>query len=205
MVLCFLVGRPPQLLAETIPAFTSTPTQNLKEKPVSVSYMNVIKCYPGLENESLALKVDLNQLKEDIDKKFITSQSLLRYRQVLLKDANGLQKRLKISAKPAKKSKFNYLLSLEKLDSKGAGTPLEISPAQRLNPSQKELDQYFLNQEVLEDERSYFDTKLNGLSLSFKRNFSHVYELELSEATTKKRLACEDQKDLGIVCTCFQK
>jgi hypothetical protein len=167
--------------------------------------MNLIKCYPELKNESLALKVDLNQLKSEIDRKFVTSQSLLRYRQVILKDPNGLQKRLKISAKPAKKSKFNYLLSLEKLDSKGAGTPFELPLPQRLNPSQKDLDQYFLDQDVLEDERSYFDTKLNGLSLSFKRKFDSVFELELSEVSMKRRLVCEDQKDLGIVCTCFQK
>lgn len=179
--------------------------QKAKEKPVSISYLNLIKCFPQLKNESLALKVDLNLLKNEIDRIFVTSQSLLRYRQVILKDFGGLQKRLKISAKPAKKAKFNYLLSLEKLDSKGIGTPIELPASQRLNPSQKDLDQYFLDQDVLEDERSYFDTKLNGLSLSFKRKFDNIFELELSDVSAKKRLMCEDEKDLGIVCTCFQK
>jgi hypothetical protein len=179
--------------------------QSSKGKPVSVSYVNLTKCYPELKNEFLSLKVDLNQLKEDIDRRFVTSQSLLRYRQVILKDPGGQQKRLKLSAKPAKEAKFNYLLSLEKLDSKGVGSPVELPQSQRINPSQKDLDQYFLNQDVLEDERSYFDSKLNGLSLSFKRNFQTVFELELSDASANKRLVCEDKKDLGIVCTCFQK
>lgn len=176
-----------------------------KEKPVSVSYTNMIKCFPNLKNDAQSLKVDLNLLKEDIDKKYVTSQSLLRYRQVLLKDSLGQQKRLKLSAKPAKKGKVSYLLSIEKLDEKGAGTPVDIPVAQRTNPSQKDLDQYFLNQDVLEDERSYFDTKLNGQTVSFKRNFDKIFELEMSDARARQRLLCEDKNTLGVVCTCFQK
>jgi hypothetical protein len=153
----------------------------------------------------LALKVDLNQLKDDIDRRFVTSQSLLRYRQVILKDASGQKKRLKISAVPAKRSKFNYLLSIEKLDSKGVGAVVELPQSQRINPTQKELDLHFLNQDVLEDERSYFDTKLNGLNLSFRRNFQNVFELDLSNSSGSKRLVCEDKKALGIICTCFEK
>jgi hypothetical protein len=190
--ICILVCAT-QVLAET------------KEKPVSVSYTNILKCFPALKNDSQSLKVDLNQLKEDVDKNYVTSQSLLRYRQVLLKDSSGQQKRLKLSAKPIKKGKVNYLLSVEKLDSKGAGTPQEIPLAQRTNPSQKELDQYFLNQDVVEDERSYFDTKLNGQTLSFKRGFQKIFELELSDEKAHQRLLCEDKNGLGVVCTCFQK
>lgn len=176
-----------------------------KAKPVSVSYANIVRCFPALKNEAQTLKVDLNQLKDDIDRNYVTSQSLLRYRQVLLKDTSGGQKRLKLSAKTGKQGKFNYLLSLESLDSKGAGTPLEVSAAQRTNPSQKDLDQYFLNQDVVEDERSYFDTKLNGLGLSFKRNFQKIFELELSDEKAHLRLLCEEKNTLGVVCTCFQK
>lgn len=179
---------------------------DVKDKPVSVSYINLTTCYPELKNEALSLKVDLNLLKDEIDRKFITSQSLLRYRQVLLKDGTGQYKRLKLAAKSAKKrGQFNYLLSVEKLDSKKVGTPLELPQSQRINPLQKDLDQFFLNQEVVEDERSYFDTKLNGMSLSFKRNFQNVFELELNDSRAKKRLFCEDQKETGIVCTCFHK
>lgn len=176
-----------------------------KEKPVSVSYTNLVKCFPSLKNEALSLKVDLSQLKEDIDRKYVTSQSLLRYRQVVLKDAAGQKKRLKLAAKPAKNGKFNYTLSLDKLDSKGEGVVVELPVSHRINPDQKVLDQYFLNQDVLEDERSYFDTKLNGLSLSFRRNFQTVFELELHDERVKTRLLCEDKKELGVICTCFQK
>lgn len=176
---------------------------DLKEKPVSMSYTNVVQCFPELKNEELSLKVDLNLLKEDVDRRFITSQSLLRYRQVILKDDKGQLTRLKLSAKPTKKSQFNYILNLDKLDSKKVGTPVELPPSHRINPAQKDLDLYFLNQEVLEDERSYFDTKLYGVSLSFKRQFQNVLELELKDPRRQKRLFCEDKKDLGIVCTCF--
>ncbi|WP_413288337.1 hypothetical protein [Bdellovibrio sp. HCB337] len=179
---------------------------DLKDKPVSVSYINLTTCYPELKNEALSHKVDLNLLKDEIDRKFVTSQSLLRYRQVLLKDGAGQQKRLKLSAKPArKKGQYNYLLSVDKLDDKKTGTAIEIPQSQRTNPKQKDLDPYFLNHEIMEDERSYFDTKLNGMELSFKRNFQNVFELELNDSKAKKRLFCEDQKETGIVCTCFRK
>jgi len=176
-----------------------------KEKPVSLSYTHILKCFPNLKNESQSLKVDLDQLKDDIDKNYVTSQSLLRYRQILLKDSAGQRKRLKLSAKPGKQGKFNYLLSLEKLDAKGVGTPMDVPAAQRANPTQKDLDPYFLNQEVLEDERSYFDTKFNGFTLSYKRGFQKIFELELSDEKTHQRLLCEDKISLGVVCACFQK
>ena len=186
-------------------AISGSAFADVKEKPVSVSYVNILTCYPELKNEAQSLKVDLSVLKEDIDRKFVTSQSLLRYRQVVLKDESGGLKRLKLAAKPAKKGLFNYNLTLEKLDANKAGTPLSIPQSQRINPKQKDLDQYFLNQDVVEDERSYFDTKLNKMNLSFKRNFQNVFELELSDMAKSKRLFCEDKKELGVVCTCFHK
>jgi hypothetical protein len=36
----------------------------IKEKPVSVSYINVVNCYPELKNEALSLKVDLSILND---------------------------------------------------------------------------------------------------------------------------------------------
>jgi len=183
-------------------------TQSLaevKEKPVSVSYTNTLKCFPSLKNDAQSLKVDLNQLKDDIDKNYITSQSLLRYRQVLLKDSLGKLKRLKLSANTAKKGKVSYHLSVEKLDEKGAGTSIDLPISQRINPSQKDLDQYFHGQDMLEDERSYFDTKLNGQTLSYKRQLQKVVELEMKDDRARLRLLCEDKNAVGVVCTCFQK
>jgi hypothetical protein len=150
--------------------------------------------------------VDLNQLKDEADRKFVTSQTLLRYRQAVLKDVSGQQKRLRLAAgKNAKKGKFDYALTLEKLDAKGAGTLVELPSAQKLNPTQKDLDQYFLNQEVLEDEYSYFDTKLNGMSMSYKRGFKDLFEIEISDPRGRRRVFCEDKKSLSVVCTCFEK
>jgi hypothetical protein len=176
------------------------------EKPVSLSYLNLTKCFPELKNEAWTKKVDLNQLKEQADQKFVTSQSVLRYRQAHLKDPSGEEKRLRLAAsKVPKKGKFVYTLSLDKLDDKGAGTTLELPASQRTNPSQKILDQYFLNQEVLEDEYSYFDTKLNGMSMSYKRNFQNLFEVEISDPRGHRKLFCEEQKSLGVICSCAQK
>lgn len=177
-----------------------------KEKPVSLSYLNIIKCFPGLKNDQWSTKVNLNQLKDEADRKFVTTQSLLRYRQVLLKDSHtGQKKRLRLSGKTAKKGKPSYTLTIDKLDEKGAGVPVSLPQAQRVDPSQKVLDPYFLEQEVLEDEYSYFDTKLNGMSLSYKRNFNELFELEISALRPRRRVLCEDKKSMGVVCTCFEK
>ncbi|MBC7370278.1 MAG: hypothetical protein H7326_01865 [Bdellovibrionaceae bacterium] len=170
-----------------------------------MSYLNLIKCFPELKNEKWSTKVDLNQLKDQADRKFVTSQTLLRYRQSTLKDAVGQQKRLRLAAKSEKKSKVSYTLSLDKLDAKGAGTPIEIPANQRINPTQKVLDQFFLNQELIEDEYSYFDTKLNGMNMSYKRNLHEIFELEISDPRGKRRVFCEEQGTLGKVCNCFQK
>jgi hypothetical protein len=94
---------------------------------------------------------------------------------------------------------------VDKLDVKGVGTPLEIPQSQRINPKQKDLDSYFLDQEVIEDEYSYYDTKLNNVSMSYKRNFKDVFEIELADPRGHRRILCEDKRATGIVCTCFQK
>ncbi|RYZ75954.1 MAG: hypothetical protein EOP04_32655 [Proteobacteria bacterium] len=180
-------------------------SQGLNDKPVSLSYLNLIKCFPELKNDQWSMKVDLNQLKEQADKKFVTSQTLLRYRQSTLKDATGHQRRLRLAAKSEKKSKVSYTLTLDKLDARGAGTPVEIPTAQKINPSQKVLDQYFLNQELVGDEYSYFDTKLNGMSMSYKKNLTEIFELEISDPRGKRRVLCEEQGTLGKVCNCYQK
>jgi hypothetical protein len=173
-----------------------------KETPVSLSYLNVVKCFPELKNDQWTLRVDLNQLKDQADRQFATAKSLLRYRQALLQDVAGHQKRLRLAAKPVKKGRVTYALTLDKLDAKGAGTPVEVPLAQRTNPSQKDLDLFFLNQEVIDDETSYFDTKLNGISMSYKKNLKEVFELEISDPRARRRLFCEDQKSLGKVCSC---
>lgn len=175
------------------------------EKPVSLSYTNLMKCFPELKNEAWSTKVDLEQVKDEADAKFVTSKTLLRYREAVLKDSAGQQKRLRLSATPGKKGKPTYVLSLEKLDAKGAGTPIDLPQSLRINPREKDVGQYFLNQDVISDESSYFDTKLKGMSLSYKRGFKEIFELELSDPRGHRRLFCEDKKDLGVVCTCFQK
>lgn len=201
LMLCTLAFR--ESVAQT-PKTAATATSGI-EKPVSLSYLNLIKCFPELKNDDWSTRVDLNQLKEQADRKFVTAQTLLRYRQSTLKDAGGQQKRLRLSAQSERKSKISYNLTLDKLDSRGAGTPIEIPLAQRVNPSQKVLDQFFLNQELVDDEYSYFDTQVNGMSMSYKKNLREVFELEISDPHGKRRVLCEEQGTLGKVCNCYRK
>lgn len=186
------------MLAITLPAFAET-----QEKPVSLSYVNLVKCFPELKNELWGIKVNLNQLKEESDRKFATSNSLLRYRQLLLKDPQGQKKRMRLAAvKTSKKGKLNYSLTIDKLDEKGEGRSIDLPQAHRSNPNLVNLAPYFLNEEILEDEYSYFDTKLNGITMSYKRNFKDIFEVEISDTRSQRRLFCEDKKNLGVVCTC---
>jgi hypothetical protein len=178
-------------------------------QPVSVSYTQLTKCFPELKNEAWVRKVDLNELKEEIDSHFVTTQSLLRLREVWLRTPQTeVQKRLRLAARPSSQKgpeKFDYVLTLEKLDSKGGGTNIEIPAAHRVNPTQKDLNSYFINEEVTRDESSFYETKLRGLTLSYKKNFKTVSEIELKDPKGARRVFCDDQKDLGIVCTCFSK
>jgi hypothetical protein len=200
----------PPLAAKPAPeAAAQGPSDSIaKSLPVSVSYSQLIKCYPELRNEAWSRKVDLNELKEEIDRNFLTTQSLLRQREVILKDPQTeVSKRLRLAAREskAKKKNYDYYLTLEKLDAKGGGTPLDLPAQQRVNPKQKDLNGYFLNQEVLQDETSFFDTKLRGVTASYKKNFKDISEIELKDSQSSRRLFCENKKDLGIVCTCFPK
>lgn len=175
---------------------------------MSLSYSQLIKCYPELKNEAWSRKVDLNELKEEIDRNFLTTQSLLRQREVVLKDpATGVSKRLRLAAQTnsLKKDQVDYALTLEKLDASGAGTPIVIPAAHRKNPKQQDLNTYMLEQEIVKDETSHFDTKLRGVTASYKKNFKEVFEIELQDSQTSRRVFCENQKDLGSVCTCFPK
>lgn len=183
-----------------------------EEVPVSLSYSQLTKCFPELKNDAWVRAVNLNELKEEIDRDFLTTQTLLRQREVLMKEPTvaaqtSTTKRLRLAAKPVggKKQGYNYHLTLESLDTKEIGAAIEIPAKHRTNPEQKVLNGYLVNQDILQDETSYFDTKLKGVTAGYKKNFKDVTEIELKDPAGSRRIFCEQQKDLGVVCTCFSK
>ena len=173
-------------------------------KPVSVSYENLTRCFTELQDASLSFKVDLDRLKDLIDEKFVTSNSVLEERRVSYLDANGQPKRVIMRLKKAGKKPV-YVLTLQKVEDNGVFTDLKLSNAQKKAAPQQVIANLLLGGSIKADEYSYLDTKLNGYVNRYRRNFKSVEELELRDRYSKRTVACEIQKDLGIICTCSKK
>lgn len=174
-------------------------------KPVSVSYENLRRCFPELQDESLSFKVDLNRLKDIIDEKFVTSQSQLRQRKIQYLDADKQLSNLILRTKFKGDKKVETELILQQVDEKGIVTDVKLTGNQRINPSQDTINNFLLNGTIKSDEYSYNDTKLNGVISTYRRNFKEIQEIELNDHPGKRSVYCEKQKDLGIICTCSKK
>lgn len=174
-------------------------------KPVSVSYEQLTRCFPELKDEKISFKVDLNGLKDLSDEKFITSESQLRQRKISYRDAQGEGMALILRTKFRGLKKMETELILQKVDDKGIVTPIALTNNQKINPKQEVINNFLLNAVVLKDEYTYNDTKLNGITSTYIRNFREVVEFSLSDKSNKRSIMCEKQSDLGIICTCTQK
>lgn len=184
------------------PTLGGSPTA---KQPISVSYENVIKCFPELQDERLSFKVDLNQLKEVMDEKFITSQSQLRQRKVQYLDAENQLMNLILRTKFSGSKKVQTELTVQIVDEKGVVTDAKLTDNQRINPKQDIINNFLLNSVIKSDEYSYNDTKLNDVSSTYKRNFKDIEEIELVDKPRKRSIVCEKKSDLGIICTCTKK
>ncbi|MFS4457801.1 hypothetical protein [Bdellovibrio sp. HCB2-146] len=183
----------------------SVAAQTVVKQPVSVSYQNLVQCFPELTSDSLSFKVDLTRLKELIDEKFITSNSQLRQRKIQFVDVNGQTMNLILRMKQISTKKTKTELSLQKVDAKGVVTDIRLTENQRVNPKQEVINGFLVGATVKSDHSSYYDTKLNGVSLVYTKNFKEVEELDLIDKPKKRSVQCEHQKDLGIICTCSKK
>ena len=179
-------------------------TSSPSGKPVSLSYENLTRCFNELQDPALSFKVDLDRLKELIDEKFVTSSSLLQERRVSYLDANGQAKRVLMRVKKAGKKPV-YVLTPQKVEDNGVYVDLKLTDAQKKASSQQVIASLLLNGTVKADEYSYIDTKLNGYQLTYRRNFKSIEELNFKDRSGKRAVACEIQKDLGIICTCSKK
>lgn len=174
-------------------------------KPVSVSYENLMRCFPELQDEKLSFKVDLHRLKDLIDEKFVTSQSQLRQRKVQYLNADKQLMNLILRTKFVRGKKMETELILQSVDEKGVITDIGLTQNQRINPKQEIINNFLLNGTIKSDEYSYNDTKLNDMISTYRRNFKEIEEIELRDLQGKRTALCEKQKDLGIICTCSKK
>ncbi|MGZ3775287.1 MAG: hypothetical protein ACXVCY_09455 [Pseudobdellovibrionaceae bacterium] len=174
-------------------------------KPVSVSYENLLLCFPELRDQKLSFKVDLNRLKELVDEKFVTVQSEMRQRKVLYVGADGKTMSLTYQNKYLSGKKVNSQLILEKIDEKGVYTDVKLPENQTNNPKQEVINNLLLYVNIKSDDYSYYDTKLNGVYSTYDLNFKDVQDYELIDAGHNRSVLCEKKSQLGIICTCSKK
>jgi hypothetical protein len=192
-----------------------------KKKLPSISYTNVISCFPELKNSNMEFEVDLAILKKTIDSKYPTMKSTMRYRKVIYDDyksqtedahaensgitKSSLKKRLTLSLTHLKKGLPEYKMSVETLSDNMTGEMVSIPKAHENNPSKELIKSYLINTKIEEDESFWVDTKPNKVELSYKMNNESLIELDLSHVSQKKQIKCERKKDRGVLCLCLKK
>lgn len=186
-------------------AQSPTPSAAQAKKPVSISYENLTRCFPELQDEGLSFKVDLNLLKEVIDKNFVTLNSVLRQRKINYLDSEQQNTILILRTKVALGKKNETELILQQVDAKGMITDIKLTANQRTNPKQEIINNFLLNSKVKSDEFLYNDTKLNNMSMTYSRNFKEVQDIQLDDRLLQRSVSCEKKSDLGIICTCSKK
>lgn len=174
-------------------------------KPVSVSYDNLVRCFPELKDDKLSFKVDLNVLKEIADERLVTSQSQLRQRKIHYLNAEGEGMNLILRTKFRGYKKMETELILQKVDEKGVVTDIKLTENQRINPKQEVINNLLLGGVVKADEYSYNDTKLNDIISTYRRNFKEIEEISIVDKANLRTILCEKKSDLGIICTCSKK
>lgn len=176
-----------------------------KPLPASKSYEILLNCFPELADEQLRAKVDLTNLKDLADERYVTSQSLLERRKLTYLDPSNRLMVLTLRNTPERAGKVNSDLNLQQKDEKGVLTTHQLTTNQKKSPPQNIINDLLLNSAVQEDEKSFIDTKLNGVRASYRLLGKNLIEYELADGLKKRTLLCEAQEDLGIICTCSKK
>lgn len=173
-----------------------------KETPVSVSYENIVHCFPEFASKKIEGGVQLDRFKELIDSKFVDIDSTLRYRKIRFKTDGGETRLLtKVLTKPK-----TYELRLEKwTEADGRhDLPLPVQ-AQRINPTQKQIDQILVGTTVLADDSAFEANKAQSLEIAFIKGLQGIQQLDLRDPARKRSVSCNEEKDLGTICTCSKK
>lgn len=178
---------------------------NAPLKPVSVSYENILKCFPELVDERLSFKVDLNRLKDRGDEKFVTAHTQLRQRKVQYLNLEGETMNLILRNTFQGPKKIKTELTLQKIDAKGVVTDIALTGNQRINPKQETINNFLLGANIKSDEYFFNDTKLNGLNSTYRRLAGEIEEYDLVDVPKARSISCSKEKSLGIICTCSKK
>lgn len=106
-----------------------------------------------------------------------------------------------IHLKPTKKSRLRTQLCSGLLDEGALGTHLKLTEAQRINLKPRDLPDILLGATLVSAGTLDDEGKVNAHHLTYRTSFKIVQELGLTNTSLKKSLSCENQKDLGIICS----
>lgn len=173
-----------------------------KPVPVSVSYQNILTCFPELKDERISFKVDMKILKELADRSFVTRQSEMRERRWEYLDPDGRSMVMihRLSYRPSGKKSGN--LSLYQKDAKGILTEIELTGSQKNNPSQDVINNLLLGVKVTLDQKLFVDAKLDGIKMTYLRRGDKILDFQLESTSPKKTLSCDSPEPPAIICTC---
>ncbi len=181
-----------------------------RRKIPTVSYDNVVSCFPSLKDSSFEAELSLDSLKKRIDGVFTSKKSVLRYRNILIKSQVGTDtKRLVIGLKRWEKGHPVYQFYTETIK-KGGEADLQQAPKDFLKAVPKDLlNSNLAGHDIIDDESSFIDTKPNKIEFYYKLINNKVSELELNDTRKKQQLKCELKQNASILpfvlCLCLKR
>lgn len=192
-----------------------------KNKLPSISYTNILNCYPELKNPKMEFDVDLGDLKKVIDNKYPALRSTMRYRKVIFEDykvaedgggndnsatnKGSQKKRLTLSLTHLKKGNPEYRMTLEVLSDNKLGEIVSLPKNHENNPSKELIKSYLINTKIEEDESYWVDTRPNNKELTYKQLNEQLTELDFSELSRSRQLKCDRRKGQSVLCLCLKK
>lgn len=171
----------------------------------SVSYNNLINCYPEFKDPKLQFDMDLTILKEKIDSFFPSSKSTLRFRNITIKNLKNEElRRIVIGLKRWKLSTPIFSFFVESLSKKGDSEVIRKPEEFESLVPNNILNAELLNYQILKDESVYIDTKPKSKELIIKRTNEKIIELELTDTSSKINVKCESQVNTAVLCVCLK-
>lgn len=165
--------------------------------------MQMVECFPDLEDATQEFSVSIPKVHDRLDEKYPTVKSQRVRRIMKFRDASGGLRRLKLETEGEKNPVTTA--QLEAIDSKGASTQVSPLPIAQKNPTPAEINRLLSGNDLESDEIVELDTKLNGLRVRTKKDFARWLEVRVEDPQLKKTLVCENNKEIGTICTCTKR
>lgn len=170
---------------------------------MSVSYKAVLECEPEMSDGRLATKVDLQILKDMMDRTYVTHRSLLMKREVDFRERSGELRRMRLENHPVRGvTKFTAEWRTVKPD--GDTVPWD-DPALKRHPTLTEVYHVIAKGVTERDETITHEFKLKGVKLITRKDHRRWLELKLEHEDGNRSLRCQENADLGTICTCTKK